>query len=87
MPYLPPPPSGLTGVIAEYLGQMCRVINQVPNVSYFSGTTPNSVLTGVAGDLAVNVASASTDTRVWVKGGSVTQPNTSGWVTLRTGPA
>lgn len=81
------PPSSLTGELGDWLREVYTLLNQSPQMSYFSGTTPNSRVTGVAGDLAVNIGSASTDTRAWVKGGSATVPDQSGWVTLRTGPA
>lgn len=85
---LRPPSSSITGELGSYLLDVWRAVNQIPNVSYFSGTSPNlSNLTGTAGDLAINVGSASTDSRLWVKGGSVASPTTTGWVTVRTGPA
>lgn len=87
MPGLPLPPSSITGALGEYLQRLWRVLDDMPNLSYFSGTTPNSVLTGVPGDLAINVGSASTDTRVWLKGGATRTPSTTGWITLRTGPS
>lgn len=81
------PPSAITGALGDYLLQIAEAINRVPVVSYFSGTTPNSVVTGLAGDLAINLCSASTDTRAWIKGGSQSVPSRTNWVTLRTGPA
>lgn len=80
-------PSSITGELGQYLEEMRRAINRAPTMSYFSGTTPNSNVTGLAGDLAVNVGSASTDTRLWIKGGSTAVPGMTNWVTLRTGPA
>lgn len=86
MPFLLPPPSGLTGVVAEYLGQVCRVINQIPNVSYFSSnTSPNSNLTGIPGDLAVNANSLTTRPRFWIMGGQETSGRTIGWLPLVAG--
>jgi hypothetical protein len=86
VPFLPPPPSGLTGVVREYLDQMCRVINQLPNVSYFSSSTsPNSNLTGIPGDLAINANSATTHPRVWVMGGQSTSGVTVGWLPVTVG--
>lgn len=84
---VPLPPSSLTGELGDYLSKVARYINSQPTFSFFSGTTPNSNITGLAGDLAVNVGSASTDTRLWVKGGSPASPTKTGWVTIRTGPA
>lgn len=84
---LPLPPSNVTGELGLWLQEVWKRLVNTPTVSYFSGTTPNSVVTGLAGQLAVNVGSASTDTRVWVKGGSASVPSQTGWVTVRTGPA
>ena len=84
---LPLPPSGITGPAYDWAMQVWRLLSDTPNMSYFSGTTPNSNLTGLAGDMAVNVGSASTDTRIWVKGGSASAPSMTGWVTIRTGPS
>lgn len=83
---LPPPPSSITGDLGNWLHELWSVVNYMPQFSTFSGTTPNSNLTGLAGDFALNYGSASTDTRLWIKGGSLTSLNKSGWVTVRTGP-
>lgn len=80
---LPLPPSSVTGPIGDYLHILWQTLANVPNISYFSGTSPNSALTGVAGDLAVNVGSASTSSRLWVKGGSVTAPDKVNWSVVR----
>ena len=80
------PPSSITGDIGAYLRSLAHAINDIPTFSMFSGTTPNSNLTGFPGDLAVNFGSASTDSRIWVKGGSARSQSQLGWVTLRTGP-
>lgn len=78
------PPSDVTGELGEFLSEVWTLLNQSPKVSYFSGLTPNSSLTGIRGHLAINIGSASTDSCVWVKGGSAITPSTSGWVVLRT---
>lgn len=79
------PPSTVTGELYRYLDALAFAVNSIPQVSYFSGATPNSLVTGLTGDLAVNLASGSTDTRVWLLGGnSLSQLTTKGWVTLRT---
>lgn len=83
---LSPPPSSVTGPLGEWLQTAWQLLNSQPRMSYFTGTTPNSLVTGVAGDLAINVGSASTSTRAWVKGGDPTIPDRSNWVTLRVGP-
>ena len=78
------PPSDVTGPLGSYLREMARAINDIPQFSAFSAATPNSIVTGYPGDLAVNLQSVSTDSRLWVKGGSARQANTTGWVVLRT---
>lgn len=69
MPYIPDPPSALTGPLAEYLRQVAQALRTTPNWSFFSGTTPESVITGRYGDFAINKGSASTLTRLWFKTG------------------
>ncbi len=79
------PPSSVTGELGAYLLDVWRVLNDIPSMSMFSGASPNSVITGLPGDLAVNVGSASTSTRLWQMGGSVAQPSTTGWNPLHVG--
>ena len=82
---VPAPPSSLTGDLGTWARQVYMAINSMPFVSYFSGTNPNSNTSGFAGDLAVNVGSASTDSRIWVMGGNSLSVTTNlGWVVLRT---
>lgn len=80
---LPPPPSSVTGPLGDWLTSVYKMLNTFPAASYFSGTTPNSVVTGVAGDLAINIGSASTSSRAWVKAGDPEIPDQSNWVILR----
>lgn len=78
-------PSAVTGDLYFWLSDLAKAVNGIPQVSYFSAPTPNSVVTGLTGDLAVNLVSGSTDTRVWVMGGNnLSVLTTLGWVTLRT---
>lgn len=84
---VPLPPSSVTGSLGDWCLAVSRYLNSQPVISIFSGSnTPNSSLTGLAGDLAVNLQSGSTDSRLWVKGGSPDTPSKTGWVPLRTGP-
>ena len=64
------PPSSITGVVREYLVTVAHALNSIPNLSWFSGTSPNSALTGIAGDIAINLGSASTSSRMWIKSGT-----------------
>lgn len=84
---LVPPPSTVTGALGEWLRELHRVIESTPNVSLVSlsaGSTPNSVVTGTPGDMAVNVSpSASTSSRYWVMGGSGSALTQLGWALVR----
>jgi hypothetical protein len=82
---LPFPPSDLTGPLGQWANDVWRALSNMPSMSYFSGATPNSVVTGLPGDLTVNVGSASTSSRLWVMGGSVAAPSTTGWNVVRIG--
>ena len=76
-------PSSVTGELNRWLSDLATMMNNQPFASYFSGTTPNSVVTGIAGDMAVNVGSASTSSRLWVKGGDPVVPDQLNWVIVR----
>lgn len=79
---LPPVPSSFSGPMGDYLRLMVNRLNNEAFISVFSGTTPESVWTGVAGNIAVNVGSASTNTRLWVKAGSPVNQSTTSWFPL-----
>ena len=83
---VPLPPSSITGALGEWLRDLSNILNsKVARASYFSGTSPNSITTALPGYLAINMSpSQSTDSRVWVHGGTGITPTTTGWVTLRT---
>ena len=79
---LPLPPSGITGELGNWLNQVWRAVNQMPTMSYFSGTNPNtSGITGAPGDWLVNIGSASTDTRSWQMAGA--SLSTNSWRPIR----
>lgn len=80
----PPPPPEVKGQLREYLERMADALNALPQVSFFSGTTPNSSLTGTTGHLAINLGSASTQSRLWVNTAQPTSTaTTTGWVVVR----
>lgn len=81
-----PPPTG-NQALDLWLRNFAISHNNQPRVSWFSGTTPNSVLTGTVGDLAINLASGSTVTRAWIMAGAPSYVTNKGWVTLATGPS
>lgn len=62
-----------------YLRELARAVNDIPQLSAFSGSDPNGTVTGYPGDLAVNLTSTSSDIRLYVKGGSVRVPSNTGW--------
>jgi hypothetical protein len=71
--------------VGRYLNQLVNALNSEMPISVFSGTTPESVWTGVAGNIVVNVGSASTNTRLWVKAGSPTVQSRTSWFAVRIG--
>jgi hypothetical protein len=82
------PPSVFTGDMALWLRELWEVVNYSPRQSFFSGVTPNSSVTGYPGDVAVNLASGSTTTRLWQLGGDPKSGITTlGWRPLQLGPA
>ena len=84
MSRIPPVPSGITGAIRAYLEQIARQLNGEAYISKFSAANPNtSGFTGVPGDLAVNVGSASTSSRLWIMEGSTSSIDTNGWRIVR----
>jgi hypothetical protein len=53
-------------------------------VSIFSAANPNtSGFTGIPGNLAVNIGSASTSSRLWILEGSTASIDTNGWRIVR----
>jgi hypothetical protein len=66
--------------LGYYLREVARAINDIPALSAFSAATPNSNVTGYPGDLAVNLTSATSDNRLYQKGGSVRVPSNTGWI-------
>ena len=66
--------------------QVWQILNTGPRLSYFTGTTPNSSVTGFVGDLTFNINSTSTDTRTWQMGGSGDTMRQTGWRPFHIGP-
>jgi hypothetical protein len=81
---IPAVPSNIQGPIRDYLEVVRRQLNAEAYISKFSGTDPNtSGVSGVPGNLVVNVGSASTATRLWLKKGAAQSVSTISWVPLR----
>lgn len=81
---IPPPPSGITGVLFTYLSLVAKQLNSEAYISTFSAANPNtSGLTGIPGNLAVNIGSASTSSRLWIMEGSTASIDTNGWRIIR----
>lgn len=81
---LGPVPSGITGVMREYLQRIANRLNQIPNISYtsFNGG-PNSNLTGAPGDMCINIVASAQTKRLYIK--ELGSSNT-GWVSVSTTP-
>jgi hypothetical protein len=62
----------------DWCRKVTEAFSALPQFSSFSGTDPNSRLTGFSGDIAINYAPAAA-TVLWVKHGSVLVPTTSNW--------
>ena len=81
---LPPVPSTITGEIGQYLTLLVNRLNNEGFISLFSGANPNtSGFTGIPGNLLINIGSASTFTRLWVKGGAEASSSTISWSMVR----
>lgn len=74
-----PPESITSGPLLSYLREIARALNDIPQLSAFSGSDPNGNVSGYPGDLLVNLTSATSDQRLYQKGGSVRVPGTTGW--------
>lgn len=73
-----PDASVASGPLYAYLTRLVTAINQIPTFSYtsYSGG-PNSQVTGVVGDMLINLAVSANTTRLYVK--EIGSSNT-GWV-------
>lgn len=82
---IPQPPIGLQDpVMYQYLTTVARILNAEAYISKFSAANPNtSGLTGIPGNLAVNVGSGSTWTRLWMMGGGPASTSTNSWQMFR----
>ena len=75
----------ITGQLGFWLNELHQFIEAQPRISVASfGATPNSAVTGLPGDLCVNIGSASTTSRLWVLGGAARSALTNqGWALVR----
>lgn len=88
----PPSLSGATASLtqelqslSEWNRELWQALNALPSISCFSGTHPNlSKITGIQGDVLVNVGSASTNTVLWVLAGAGSASTTSSWRAVAT---
>ena len=85
-PRLPSPPPTGNQAVDQWLRNLWSIVNGMPRLSWFSGTTPNSAITGSPGDLAINLASGSTVSRLWLMGGTPSYVTTLGWRMVAIGP-
>ncbi len=63
-----------------YMRETARAINDIPQISAFSGSDPNGTVAGYPGDLLVNLTSTNTDRRLLIMSGSKRVKSTTGWV-------
>lgn len=73
MPRFPQPPSSATGALGEWCWQVWRYIESMPRISVQSFTatqTPDSRVSGLSGDMVVNIGSASSNSRLFILGGA-----------------
>lgn len=81
---IPPVPSGASGMLADWCRAVARQLNQEGYISIFSAANPNtSGVSGLPGNIAVNIGSASTSTRAWILAGSARSLDTDNWKPLR----
>lgn len=81
---VPPVPSQLTGAVRQWADALTQAVNRLPPISGFSGTDPGTAgIKGMPGALAVNFASASTDSRLFVHGGAANSYTTTEWKVVR----
>ncbi len=78
-----PPTVDNSPELNRWLQDVANVLNTLPRMSIFSGASPNSMMSGLPGDIAVNIGSASTTSRIWVKGGTGVIPTYTGWAVVR----
>lgn len=75
-----PSASFASGPLYNYLFRLASALNELPTFSFFSGN-PSSQLTANAGAVAVNIATSTDTSRLFVK--YVGSGNT-GWVSVAT---
>ncbi len=87
MPRFAAPPSNVTGPLGDYLQELWRYVSSQPQISiqsFGATSTPNSLVSGFPGDMCVNIGSASTNSRLWLLGGTVRSAITNkGWNIVR----
>lgn len=77
-----PVPSCFTGAQREYLAEVRDYLNAMPVFSFFSGLTPESSITGVAGNFAIAPYAQSAASMVFVKWGSPTVASKVSWTQI-----
>ena len=81
------PPSSITGPLGAWLQQLWKHIEAQPSISLqsFSGaSTPDSLVTGLPGDICINIGADSSTSRVFVLGGAARSVLTQlGWARVR----
>lgn len=81
MDRLHPPPSSVTGPLGGWLNELWRTVNVQPRLSVnsFAASTPDSLVSGLPGDIVVNLA-PNQSVRGWMMGGADPSTiTTHGW--------
>jgi len=73
----PPPSTGQNG-FDQWAQDVTDALNALPVMSTFSGSTPESTVTGIPGAVVVNYASSGS--RAWVKQSG--EGTTTGWIPI-----
>jgi hypothetical protein len=77
---IPAPPSIGTKPEDKYANTIWTALDKLPNQSKFSGTDPNSVVTGVPGDMVTSVGASNNSQRWWGKVGAARTPSKTSWL-------
>lgn len=76
------PSSAFSGEQLRFMRDVVGVLRAIPQFSYFTQASPNGVLFGNPGDLAIYVGSTSTLSRLWTKASDPGVVSNQSWVQI-----